>query len=304
MNIAINASNLSKHFGDIVAVDNINFSVHRGECFGLLGPNGAGKSSTIRMITCSSPLTSGQLIVNGLNVNDEQRSVKSHIGIVPQNDNLDPDLPVKQNLEVYARYYGLDKQLIRKRVEEQLEIFELSDRADSPIHSLSGGMRRRLLIARALLHNPSILILDEPTVGLDPQARHIVWQQLRQLTKNDVTQVLTTHYMDEAEQLCDRIIVINHGKILAEAKPQELIQQYVGNNVLEIQNFSNDIELLKRSLDFTIEYEIFGDKTNIYASDDNLSAISAKIKISNKSNLRKANLEDVFLRLTGRRLLE
>jgi len=304
MDIAINASNLSKHFGDIVAVDRINFSVRKGECFGLLGPNGAGKSSTIRMITCSSPLTSGELLVHNMSVKDQQRLIKTHIGIVPQNDNLDPDLPVKQNLEIYARYYGLDKHLIRQRVKEQLEIFELSDRANSPIDSLSGGMRRRLLIARALLHNPSILILDEPTVGLDPQARHIVWRQLRQLTKNDVTQVLTTHYMDEAEQLCDRIIVINHGKILAEANPQELIQKYVGNNVLEIQNFSSDIEHLKRSLDFTIEYENFGDKINIYANDDDLFVITEKIKISNKSNLRKANLEDVFLRLTGQGLVE
>ena len=215
----IEARGLVKRFGDFVAVDNTSFEIREGECFGVLGPNGAGKTTTIRMITATSPITDGELRVAGLDVRTDPRKVKGVLGVVPQDDNLDPDLFVRQNLEVYARYFGLDRETVRQRIDEALELFQLDDRAKSNVDDLSGGMKRRLTIARALVNDPRVLILDEPTTGLDPQARHLVWQQLRLLKNRGVTMLLTTHYMEEATHLCDRLVIMHRGKILIEGRP-------------------------------------------------------------------------------------
>jgi lipooligosaccharide transport system ATP-binding protein len=302
---AVEAAQLTKHYGDTVAVDGISFEVRAGECFGLLGPNGAGKTTTIRMITCSSPITSGQLVVSGHDVSREPRQVKSRIGVVPQDENLDPDLPTRQNLEVYARYFGLPRDVIKERVSEQLAFFELEGKAKDPVNTLSGGMRRRLLIARALIHQPDLLVLDEPTVGLDPQARHLVWQQLRRLRERGVTQLLTTHYMDEAAQLCDRIVVMHHGTILAEGTPRSLVRDHAGERVLELHIPSEQRDaLLAEARSDAIEVEAYGDVAYLFGDEAALTPIAHQIGDDFRALLRPANLEDVFLRLTGRELVE
>jgi lipooligosaccharide transport system ATP-binding protein len=302
---AVEARQLTKVFGDTTAVDGISFDVHDGECFGLLGPNGAGKTTTIRMMTCSSPITSGELHVQGYDVSREPRAVKSRIGVVPQEENLDPDLPVRKNLEVYARYFGLPKEVVASRVADQLAFFELEGRAQSPVDTLSGGMRRRLLIARALIHEPGLLVLDEPTVGLDPQARHLVWEQLRLLRERGVTLLLTTHYMDEAAQLCDRIVVMHHGTILAEGSPRALVSQYAGERVLELRLPSAERSaLLAEAGTNGADLEAYGDVAYLFGNEDALVPIAHRIDDDDRGLLRPANLEDVFLRLTGRDLIE
>ena len=233
--LAIEARGLVKHYGSFVAVDGISFAVNERECFGVLGPNGAGKSTTIKMICCSSPVTAGALHVAGLDVQRSARDVKRIIGMVPQEDNLDEDLPVRKNLEVYARYYDLPKEVAAPRIDEALELFQLTEKTNAKIDDLSGGMKRRLVIARALVHDPRILVLDEPTTGLDPQARHLVWQKLRLLRSRGVTMLLTTHYMDEAAHLCDRLVIMHRGKILTEGNPRALIAEHVGSEVLELR---------------------------------------------------------------------
>jgi len=301
---AVEVAQLTKHFGDTVAVDGISFSVREGECFGLLGPNGAGKTTTIRMLTCFSPVTSGRLVVSGHDVTKEPRLVKSRIGVVPQDENLDPDLPTRQNLEVYARYFGLSREVIRQRVSEQLEFFELAGKANERVATLSGGMRRRLLIARALIHGPSLLVLDEPTVGLDPQARHLVWEQLRHLREDGVTQLLTTHYMDEAAQLCDRIVVMHHGKILAEGSPRSLVRDHAGECVLELRLPASDRELLLAGAGDVLDIEPYGDVAYVFGEEVALASLAARVEDDQRALLRPASLEDVFLRLTGRGLVE
>ncbi|MCI0850350.1 MAG: ATP-binding cassette domain-containing protein, partial [Chloroflexi bacterium] len=232
MSDIIHARNLVKRFGDLVAVDAIDLSVREGECFGLLGPNGAGKTSTVRMITCVSPVTAGELTVAGMDVAREPRRIKAILGVVPQDNNLDPDLTVWQNLAVYARYFDIPAEVARPRAEEMIELFQLADRRDEIVDKLSGGMQRRLIIARALINEPRILILDEPTAGLDPQARHLVWQKLRYLRSQGVTLLLTTHYMEEATHLCDRLVIMHLGKILAQGAPADLIERHVGRQVI------------------------------------------------------------------------
>jgi lipooligosaccharide transport system ATP-binding protein len=301
---AVEAVQLTKRFGDNVAVDGISFSVREGECFGLLGPNGAGKTTTIRMLTCFSPVTSGQLVVSGHDVTKNPRLVKTRIGVVPQDENLDPDLPVRQNLEVYARYFGLSRGVIRQRVNEQLEFFELEGKANEKVDTLSGGMRRRLLIARALIHEPDLLVLDEPTVGLDPQARHLVWQQLRRLRERGVTQLLTTHYMDEAAQLCDRIVVMHHGKILAEGSPRSLVREHAGELVLELWLPMSERELLLGEMGDGLDIEPYGDVAYVFGAEAELAPLADRVGNDQQALLRPASLEDVFLRLTGRGLVE
>ena len=302
---AIEATELTKHFGATVAVDGVSFEVHDGEVFGLLGPNGAGKTTTIRMITCSSPVTAGRLVVSGLDVAKEPRQVKSRIGVVPQDENLDPDLPARKNLEVYARYFDLPSDVIRQRVDEQLAFFELEAKAGDRISTLSGGMKRRLLIARALLHQPDLLVLDEPTVGLDPQARHLVWEQLRRLRERGVTQLLTTHYMDEAAQLCDRIVVMHHGTILAEGTPRSLVRDHAGERVLELRIPSEERDALLAEANLPgLNLEAYGDVAYLFGDEATLTPIARQIDDDFRALLRPANLEDVFLRLTGRELLE
>jgi len=319
----IEARDLVKRYGDFVAVDGITFDVPAGACFGFLGPNGAGKTTTIRMITCFSPVTSGSLRVVGHDVATEPRAVKSRIGLVPQDENLDPDLPVRQNLEVYARYYGLPRMLAHQRIDEQLRFFQLEDKAEEAVSALSGGMRRRLLIARALVHQPDLLVLDEPTVGLDPQARHLVWQQLRLLRERGVTLLLTTHYMDEAEQLCDYIVIMHGGHILAEASPRALIATHAGEVVLELRLPEPEARRLlggldQRAIDVAADVaasvavdvagalaiESFGDRTYLFGAPEAAAAIARQVDNLQVAVLRPGNLEDVFLRLTGRGLVE
>ena len=302
---AVVATQLTKRFGDNVAVDGVTFEVQDGEIFGLLGPNGAGKTTTIRMITCASPITAGHLVVSGHDVAEEPRLVKSRIGVVPQDENLDPDLPVRKNLEVYARYFDLPGDVIQRRVSEQLAFFELEAKAEDRVDTLSGGMRRRLLIARALIHEPDLLVLDEPTVGLDPQARHLVWDQLRRLREHGVTQLLTTHYMDEAAQLCDRIVVMNHGTILAEGTPRALVREHAGERVLELRLPSEERDALLAEANLPgLDLEAYGDVAYLFGDEVALALIATQLDDEFRSLFRPANLEDVFLRLTGRDLLE
>jgi lipooligosaccharide transport system ATP-binding protein len=306
MSEIIRARDLVKRYGSLTAVDGISFSVRSGECFGFLGPNGAGKTTTIRMITCVSPVTSGQLTVDGMDVRREPRAIKSILGVVPQENNLDPDLSVRQNLRVYGRYFNLPPYLAQERIDEALSLFQLTDRGHDRIASLSGGMQRRLTVARGLINSPKIMVLDEPTTGLDPQARHLVWQKLRYLRSQGVTMLLTTHYMDEAAHLCDRIVVIHQGKIIGEGTPAELVDKFAGKQVVELHAADLDRgPILARlaAVDGLIVEEV-EDIVYVYVRDGVVFDPAALELDSMKVVYRPANLEDVFLRLTGRGLQE
>ena len=300
MNSVIHANELTKRFGDFTAVDRISFSVSRQECFGFLGPNGAGKSSTIGMITAISPVTSGHLEVGGLDVIKHSRMVRRIVGVVPQEDTLDGDMTVIQNLRVYARYYDMPAPLAQSRSRELLDIFQLTDKANSEVDNLSGGMRRRLLIARALLHSPAILILDEPTTGLDPQAKHLVWQKLRLLKAQGTTMLLTTHNMEEAATLCDRLVIMDYGRILVDGIPAELVIQHVGSEVAEVRSTVQARDAVnKQLLDMNIPFQDGGDRFYVYSVDAQLLERLASAH-DGRLERRPANLEDVFFRLTGR----
>lgn len=304
MSSVINAVNLRKDFEKISAVAGINFSIEEGECFGFLGPNGAGKSTTMRMIYCVSPLTSGTLNVLGMDVKEErQRDIKALIGVVPQENNLDPDFTVHKNLTVYARYFQIEPKLASERADELIEFMQLKEKRDSKIEELSGGMKRRLIIARALINEPRILILDEPTTGLDPQARHLIWERVRELKKRKVTVILTTHYMDEAEQLCDRLIIMDKGKIVAEGNPRDLMEEHVSSQVLEMIPPSDELIQLVRENDWN--FERYADRIFVYTNDSTavMAQIKGKVPLE-RSIIRNATLEDVFLKLTGRGLVE
>jgi lipooligosaccharide transport system ATP-binding protein len=287
-----------------VAVDHIDFKVYKGECVGFLGPNGAGKTTTVRMIYCFSPPTDGELIVAGLSVKTHCREIKNIVGVAPQEDNLDPDFTVMKNLTVYARYFDITKDIAFKRADEQLKFFQLEEKRDVPIMALSTGMKRRLIFARALLNQPQILLLDEPTTGLDPQARHLVWDEVRHLKKNQVTIILTTHYMDEAEVLCDRILIVDKGKIIEEGKPPELIKKHIGEDVLELDYNEKLLQTLKETF-LDARFEKLGDRMQIF-TDKPHGVFEGFLKEHPLQNvtIRKANMEDVFLKLTGRGLRE
>ncbi len=302
----IEATGLVKRYGRMVAVDGVTFSVLENECFGLLGPNGAGKSTTIKMISCTSPVTEGRLTVAGIDVSADPRAVKSQMGVVPQEDNLDPDLPVRKNLEVYARYFGISRQEATPRIDEALALFQLEEKADAKVDDLSGGMKRRLTIARALVHEPKILLLDEPTTGLDPQARHLVWQKLRLLKSRGVTMVLTTHYMDEAAHLCDRLVIMHRGKILCDGNPHELIATHAGSQVLELRMTPEErTPLVARcSAVAGAAVEEVEDLVYVYGAPEASREIATAADDPQRAFLRPGNLEDVFLRLTGRGLLD
>ena len=300
----IKTKNLTKKFKDLLAVDDVNLEVEESECFGLLGPNGAGKTSLIRMITAVSPPTKGDIWVLGNDLRTHSRQVKAVLGIVPQIDNLDEDLTVLQNLTTFARYFNIPKDEAHRRSMEVLHLFELENKRNSQIRELSGGMKRRLLLARSLINLPKILILDEPTIGLDPQAKYLVWHKLTELKSQGVTQLLCTQNMQEAATLCDRVAIMHHGKILSLDSPQELIAQYVGNEVWEIEVNSEERdktikELESRGLDF----DEAGDKIDVFhiESDESLAGL---INFAPRMRRRPATLEDVFFRLTGRSLLE
>jgi lipooligosaccharide transport system ATP-binding protein len=301
----IEARGLTKRFGDFTAVDGIDFEVRRGETFGFLGPNGAGKTSTMRMIGAVSPLTSGTLQVLGLDPAANGAEIKARMGVVPQQDTLDFELTVYENLLVYGRYFGIPKDVIRTRADELIEFVQLTERRDSRTEPLSGGMRRRLTIARALINEPELLLLDEPTTGLDPQARHVLWDRLYRLKQQGVTQVLTTHYMDEAEQLCDRLVVMDRAKIVAEGSPRELIAQYVQREVVELR-FKDEISVDGKLDGIGERIEVLADRVLIGTDDGDAAAHAIHgLGMPIESVLvRRSTLEDVFLTLTGRTLVD
>jgi lipooligosaccharide transport system ATP-binding protein len=302
--VLIHAENLTKKFDEFVAVDSIDFQVFRGECFGFLGPNGAGKTTTMKMIHCVLPLSGGKLTVAGMDVGEKARDIKRIMGVAPQEDNLDPDFTVLHNLIVYARYFDVPKAEANKRAEELLEFVQLKEKRDVVIDQLSAGMKRRLILARALINEPQILILDEPTTGLDPQARHLIWDKIRSLQKQGVTIVLTTHYMEEAAQLCDRTVIMDYGKIIEEGTPADLVKKHVGEKVLEV---AYDEEVLKsmRNAFPDVRLDIVSDRIQVFASQNKsvLAEILGKYGLE-AATIRDADLEDVFLKLTGRRLRE
>ena len=303
----VSARNLTKRFGDFVAVDGIDVDVMHGEAFGFLGPNGAGKSSTMRMIGCVSPATSGELRVLGMDPRTDGPAIRGRLGVVPQEDTLDNELSVRENLLVYGRYFGLRREVVRERADQLLDFVQLSDRANDVVEKLSGGMRRRLTIARSLINEPALLLLDEPTTGLDPQARHVVWERLFRLKQQGVTLVLTTHYMDEAEQLCDRLVVMDHGRIAAEGSPRELIDTWSTREVLELRFEIEDLAAMAEKLQgLPARIEVLPDRVLLYV--DNGDAALADVHqrgVEPRSALvRRATLEDVFLRLTGRTLVD
>jgi lipooligosaccharide transport system ATP-binding protein len=302
----IRARGLVKRFGNFTAVNGIDFELSRGEAFGFLGPNGAGKSSTMRMIGCVSPPTAGELTILGLDPVADGAAIRARLGVVPQEDTLDLELTVRENLLVYGRYFGLPREVIRERTEQLLDFVQLSDRAESQVDPLSGGMKRRLTIARSLINAPEILLLDEPTTGLDPQARHVVWDRLFRLKQQGVTLVLTTHYMDEAEQLCDRLVVMDRGNIAAGGTPRELIAEYSTPEVLELRFDPAEHEQAAEKLaDAPADrMEVLADRVLLYVTDgDQALAATAALGVAPLTSLvRRSTLEDVFLRLTGRRL--
>jgi len=305
--VLVHARGLTKRFDAITAVDAVDFDVGTGEAFGFLGPNGAGKTSTMKMIACASPITEGELTVIGMDPRTDAPLIKAHLGVVPQTDNLDAELTVRENLEMYARYFDIPREVARQRTNELLEFVQLAERADDQVDPLSGGMKRRLTIARALINEPDLIILDEPTTGLDPQARHLLWERLYRLKQRGATLIITTHYMDEAEQLCDRLVVMDKAKIVAEGSPRELIERYSTREVLELR-FPDHV---KPDLDGKLEglaerVEELPDRVLLYTADGEhaLESLRAREIEIDSALVRRATLEDVFLRLTGRSLVE
>jgi lipooligosaccharide transport system ATP-binding protein len=302
----VQARGLRKSFGGFEAVRGLDVDVARGEVFGFLGPNGAGKSCTMRMIACVSPRTRGSLQVLGMDPDVDGPRIRARIGVVPQLDNLDAELTVRENLQVYGRYFGLSRARVREKAVELMEFAQLSDRADTPVEPLSGGMKRRLTIARSLVNDPELLLLDEPTTGLDPQARHLLWERLYRLKREGVTQIVTTHYMDEAEQLCDRLVVMDGGVIAAEGSPAELITRYSTREVLELRfppDLAAPVDVAGRLAE---RVEVLPDRVLLYtANGEHLQGELARAGVRPQSGLvRRSSLEDVFLRLTGRTLVE
>ena len=303
------ARGLEKRFGDFVAVAGIDFEIERGEVFGFLGPNGAGKTSTMRMVACMSPPSAGTLLVRGMDPRRDGPAIRAGIGVVPQEDALDTELSVLDNLVVYGRYFDLPRKVVRERAKRLLEMAQLSARANARPESLSGGMRRRLTIARALISEPELVILDEPTTGLDPQARHLVWERLFQLRREGVTLVITTHYMDEAEQLCDRLVVMDHGRIVATGSPRQLISEHVSREVLELRLEDGGYGPLAAALSASgtaDRCELLADRLLCYGADGDALLAEAERHAPRllSALVRRASLEDVFLTLTGRTLLE
>ncbi len=303
----IEARGLVKRFGDFTAVDAIDVEVRRGEAFGFLGPNGAGKSSTMRMIGCTSPATAGTLRVFGLDPATDGKRIRSRLGVVPQDDQLDNDLTVAENLIIYGRYFDIPRAECKRRTRELLEFVQLTERATSKVDPLSGGMKRRVTIARSLINEPQLLLLDEPTTGLDPQARHVLWDRLYRLKQQGVTLVLTTHYMDEAEQLCDRLVVMDKGRIVAEGSPRQLIEAHSTREVLELRFAAGTNEAeASRVEDIGERTEVLPDRILIYAHDGEKALVMVHDRgVTPESALvRRSSLEDVFLRLTGRSLVD
>ncbi len=303
----IHARGLVKRFEGFTAVDGIDVDVRRGEAFGFLGPNGAGKSSTMRMIGCVSPPTGGVLRILGMDPLRDGPRIRGRLGVCPQLDNLDVELTVRENLTTYARFFGIPRRVARARADELLEFVQLTERADSKVEPLSGGMKRRLTIARALVNEPEMVLLDEPTTGLDPQARHLVWERLFRLRRQGVTLVLTTHYMDEAEQLCDRLVVMDGGRIVAEGSPRSLIERYSTREVVELRFHAESQETYADKLAGLAErVEVLPDRILLYVADGDDAAAEVQRRALHPASVlvRRSSLEDVFLHLTGRTLVD
>jgi len=306
-NLIVSATNLTKRFDDFAAVDGIDFEVRPGEAFGFLGPNGAGKSSTMRMIGAVSPISGGELRVLGMDPEVDGASIRRRLGVVPQEDNLDTELPVSENLIIYGRYFDLTRSEIKQRIPELLEFAQLEHRASSKVDALSGGMKRRLTIARALINQPDVILLDEPTTGLDPQARHLLWDRLYRLKQQGVTLIITTHYMDEAEQLCDRLVVMDKGKIAAEGAPRELIERYSPREVVELRFAVDEQKQMIPKLDGVAKrIEELPDRVLLYTDDADATTAEVHNRGLEPETIvaRRSSLEDVFLRLTGRTLVD
>ncbi len=299
---AVVANNLKKTFNSFNAVDSISFSIEQGELFGFLGPNGAGKTTTMRMIQCVSPITSGKLEVLGMDVLTQSHQIKALMGVVPQENNLDPDFTVYENLMVFSRFFDIPASQADARIRELLEFVRLTEKRDTMTDTLSGGMKRRLILARALINKPGLLILDEPTVGLDPQSRRLMWERLRALKKQGVTVVLTTHYLEEAAYLCDRLVVMDNGSILVEGSPSDLIKEYIGSDIVETEHNPQVIKCLEKQ---DVPYDRSGDSIQIYTNDPQsvTDHLLSECKLTTVT-ARAATLEDVFLKLTGRKLRE
>jgi lipooligosaccharide transport system ATP-binding protein len=305
--LAVEARGLVKRYGANTAVDDIDLNIPVGGCFGFLGPNGAGKTTTIKMITCVSPPSAGDLRVLGNDVQGDRRRIKARLGVVPQGMTLDSDLTVRENLVTFAVYHSVPRHEAERRADGLLDFAQLRDRAAAEVEELSGGMQRRLLLARALVNDPDLLILDEPTTGLDPQARHLVWERLRRLKRGGKTLLLTTHYMEEAAQLCDELVVLHHGRVIARGTPRDLIAQHAAPRVVELQGTEVGSEEIERLADgFARDVEGVGDRVLVYADDGDV--IAARIRSAGVPHhaliLRDATLEDVFLRLTGHALVD
>jgi lipooligosaccharide transport system ATP-binding protein len=300
----IQAENLTKKYDDLLAVDGIDFEVFKGECCGFLGPNGAGKTTTIKMVHCVLPVTSGRLAVAGMSVSEKPREIKEMIGVAPQEENLDPDFTVMTNLLVYARYFDIPKREAVKRAENLLKFSQLEEKRNVVIDQLSTGMKRRLILARALINEPQVLLLDEPTTGLDPQARHLIWDKVRSLKKQGVTIILTTHYMEEASELCDRTLIMDSGKIIEEGTPADLIKKHAGEEVLELDYDEKVMSMLKEKFP-DARLEVVGERIHVFTNQPHGVFASFLESFPTKSaTVRGANLEDVFLKLTGRNLRE
>src|SRR5699024_7423623 len=307
VSVLLSARSLTKTFGDLTAVDAIDVEVTKGESFGFLGPNGAGKSSTMKMVAATSPPSGGELRIFGLDPVSDGAAVRARLGNCPQQDNLDEEITVEENLHVYGRYFGLPRSVIRERTDELLDFAQLTGRRKDMVEPLSGGMKRRLTIARSLINNPEILLLDEPTTGLDPQARHVLWDRLFRLKRRGVTLIVTTHYMDEAEQLCDRLVVMDRGRIVAEGSPRELIRTYASREVLEVRfDVADHAEKAADVEGAADRVEVLADRLLLYTHDGDaaLDALTARDVHPQSTLVRRASLEDVFLRLTGRSLIE
>jgi lipooligosaccharide transport system ATP-binding protein len=304
----IEGHRLTKRFGEFVAVDAVDFRVQRGEAFGFLGPNGAGKTSTMRMIGCVSPVSDGELRVLGMDPESDGTRIRSRLGVVPQEDTLDLELTVRDNVVIYGRYFDLPRAVIRERADELLDFVQLSERRNDRVDLLSGGMRRRLTVARALINRPELMLLDEPTTGLDPQARHLVWERLYRLKRQGVTLVLTTHYMDEAEQLCDRLVIMDGGRIVAEGSPRELIDRHSTREVVELRFHTDEDrqKALPRVASIGQQHEALADRILVYTADG--EAVAERLALDGVKPdsvlVRRGTLEDVFLTLTGRTLEE
>lgn len=307
METILTARKIRKSYGDREAVKGIDFVISRGECFGFLGPNGAGKTTTMKMIYGLIRIDEGELNIFGLDARREMRLIKSRLGVVPQEENLDPDLTTLRNLELFARYFRIPASAARRRAADAINFMQLNEHANTKINTLSGGMKRRLLIARALLNDPEMLILDEPTTGLDPQARHLIWQKLRALKESGKSMILTTHYMDEAAQLCDRLVIMDHGRIIAQGKPDEMVRENLPGEVIEVRLYNSgeaDIKGLLSRLKSKMLFEKSGDTLFIF-TDSSSEVIEALKPLNNLIYLkRQSNLEDLFLKLTGHELRE